>query len=184
MCSSCVGASGGTLHVLQRRAAVCCGGPADQEGGTNSVVRDAAGFRLRARSLPHVPAEPCVVFTVLVFVYPLRFMFGAMASWIGQLSGLPLGGAVDIAGPADVNRLFVLYALLGIIMPAHSRWTLAAGDQPQAVSHSTTSLPEPDASPVRVPRAARREPWVAGAIRRPAADRAGVPVHPSPRRPG
>jgi hypothetical protein len=129
MCSSCVGASGGTLHVLQQRAAVCCGA---------RLIRAAERTRLyatRARRLPHVPAELYAWFTVLVFVYPLRFMFGAMASWIGQLSDLPLGGALDIAGPADVNRLFVLHGMLGIIMPANGRWVgsrrPAASVQPQ-----------------------------------------------------
>jgi hypothetical protein len=59
-----------------------------------------------------------LVFTVLVYVYPLRFMFGAMMSWIGGSTGLPLQGSVAIAGPEDVNRLFAVYGVGFVAMAA------------------------------------------------------------------
>jgi Endosomal/lysosomal potassium channel TMEM175 len=53
-----------------------------------------------------------LVFTVLVYVYPLRFMFGLMMAWIGMITGLPLGTRrVSIAGPGDVNEMFALYGV-------------------------------------------------------------------------
>jgi uncharacterized membrane protein len=52
-----------------------------------------------------------LVFTVLIYVYPLRFMFSLMMAWIGRWSGLPLHSSVRIEGAADVNRLFVLYGI-------------------------------------------------------------------------
>ena len=59
---------------------------------------------------PTVLLSCALVFTVLVYVYPLRFMFGLMMSWIGRLSGLPVGsGTQGLEGIADVNRLFVVY---------------------------------------------------------------------------
>src|ERR1700741_4251011 len=59
---------------------------------------------------PTVLLSCALVFTVLVYVYPLRFMFGLMMSWIGHISGLPLGsGAQTLEGIGDVNRLFVVY---------------------------------------------------------------------------
>jgi uncharacterized membrane protein len=52
----------------------------------------------------------CVlVFTVLVYVYPLRFMFGAMMAWLGGLAGFGFDGPVTITQPEEVNRLFVIY---------------------------------------------------------------------------
>jgi uncharacterized membrane protein len=59
---------------------------------------------------PTVLLSCVLVFTVLVYVYPLRFMTGLMTSWIGRITDLPLGsGAQSIAGVGDVNRLFVVY---------------------------------------------------------------------------
>lgn len=54
-----------------------------------------------------------LVFTVLVYVYPLRFMAGVLFTWIGLLTGLPLGPAGDlgIRGPAEINAMFVIYGL-------------------------------------------------------------------------
>jgi hypothetical protein len=61
---------------------------------------------------PTVLLSCALVCTVLVYVYPLRFVFGAMMTWIGRLSGLPLGsGAQRLEGVEDVNRLFVVYGL-------------------------------------------------------------------------
>jgi len=52
----------------------------------------------------------CVlVFTVLIYVYPLRFMFGMMMTWIGRLSGLPLGSGELRLSIEDVGTVFVVY---------------------------------------------------------------------------
>ena len=59
-----------------------------------------------------------LVFTVLIYVYPLRFMFQLMMTWIGQLTGLPLGTGVRISGYQDVNRIFMLYGIGFTIMSA------------------------------------------------------------------
>jgi uncharacterized membrane protein len=59
---------------------------------------------------PTVLLSCALVFTVLVYVYPLRFIFGLMMSWIGWMTGLPLGsGAQSLRGGGDVNHLFVIY---------------------------------------------------------------------------
>lgn len=61
----------------------------------------------------------CLVFTVLVFVYPLRFMFSSMMAWIAGMSGLPIGpdrGTLGIRALEDVNRMFVIYGLGFIAM--------------------------------------------------------------------
>jgi hypothetical protein len=52
-----------------------------------------------------------LVFTVLIYVYPLRFMFSLMMDWIGRMAGwaLPPGARIEELG--DVNRLFVLYGI-------------------------------------------------------------------------
>lgn len=55
-----------------------------------------------------------LVFTMLVYVYPLRFMFSAMMAWLGGMANLPLGPARDALGirsVSDVNRMFVIYGL-------------------------------------------------------------------------
>lgn len=55
-----------------------------------------------------------LVFTMLVYVYPLRFMFSAMMAWLGGLANVPLGPARDTLGIRsfeDVNRMFVIYGL-------------------------------------------------------------------------
>ena len=51
-----------------------------------------------------------LVFTVLVYVYPLRFVFSLMMAWIGILTGVQLSN-VSIGGPADVNATFVVYGI-------------------------------------------------------------------------
>lgn len=54
----------------------------------------------------------CVlVCTVLVYVYPLRFMFGLMVAWFGQLTGLGDLRLFRIDGPADVNTIFAIYGV-------------------------------------------------------------------------
>lgn len=52
-----------------------------------------------------------LVCTVLVYVYPLRSMFGAMMTWIGSMTGLAALGGVTISQPGDVNSLFVIYGI-------------------------------------------------------------------------
>jgi len=52
-----------------------------------------------------------LVFTVLVYVYPLRFMFQAMAAYAGYLVGADLGGRKIVIEAAQVNRLFVAYGV-------------------------------------------------------------------------
>ena len=53
-----------------------------------------------------------LVFTVLVFVYPLRFMMNALASGSANLMGLSIGpdvASLGIAGMRDATRMFVVY---------------------------------------------------------------------------
>ncbi len=53
-----------------------------------------------------------LVFTVLVFVYPLRFMMNALASGSAHLMGLSIGpdiATLGISGMRDANQMFVVY---------------------------------------------------------------------------
>lgn len=59
-----------------------------------------------------------LVFTVLIYVYPLRFMFQLMMTWISQMTGLPLGSGASITDYQDVNRIFLLYGIGFTIMSA------------------------------------------------------------------
>ena len=55
-----------------------------------------------------------LVFTMLVYVYPLRFMFSAMTAWLGGLADLPVGpdrDSLGIGSIEDVNRMFVIYGI-------------------------------------------------------------------------
>jgi uncharacterized membrane protein len=55
-----------------------------------------------------------LVFTTLVYVYPLRFMMSSMMAWIGWLTDFPLApphGELGIRRVEDVNRMFVIYGL-------------------------------------------------------------------------
>jgi uncharacterized membrane protein len=52
-----------------------------------------------------------LVFTVLIYVYPLRFMFGLMVNWFGRMTGLAIHGGSFIRDIGDVNRLFMLYGI-------------------------------------------------------------------------
>jgi uncharacterized membrane protein len=52
-----------------------------------------------------------LVFTVLVYVYPLRFMFGVTMAWIGWLLDLPFSREVTLNDPSEVNGLFVVYGI-------------------------------------------------------------------------
>lgn len=55
-----------------------------------------------------------LVFTVLVFVYPLRYMVNAVTGFSASLTGLPIGPDVrtlGITGVQDVNHMFVIYGI-------------------------------------------------------------------------
>jgi uncharacterized membrane protein len=64
---------------------------------------------------PTVVLSCLLVFTVLVFVYPLRFMASAFVTWIGWMLGLlELGSGVagaGVDGAGDINRLFAIYGM-------------------------------------------------------------------------
>jgi len=71
-----------------------------------------------------------LVFTVLVYVYPLRFMFSSMMEWFSYVLGVPLAGVPVTMRPGQVNGLFVVYgagfvAMCGaiILLNLHS-WRL------------------------------------------------------------
>ncbi len=57
----------------------------------------------------------CVlVFAVLLFVYPLRYMSNALASFMAIATGLPIGPdyrTLGLTGMPDVNRMFVIYGI-------------------------------------------------------------------------
>lgn len=69
---------------------------------------------------PTVILSCLLVFTVLVYVYPLRFMTSAFVTWVGWM--LRLGpapdGALGMASALDVNRLFVIYGVGFVAMCA------------------------------------------------------------------
>ncbi|MEM7414093.1 MAG: TMEM175 family protein [Gemmatimonadota bacterium] len=53
-----------------------------------------------------------LVFTVLVYVVPLRFMFGLFFFWIGSMTGLPIGPTtITVGGPEDVTLMFTVYGI-------------------------------------------------------------------------
>jgi uncharacterized membrane protein len=86
-----------------------------------------------------------LVFTVLVYVYPLRFMFGLMFAWIGQLTGLQLGsGSLTVSGPQDIIRLFAIYGVgfmamstTLLLLNVHA-WRLRASLQLDAIEREIT----------------------------------------------
>lgn len=59
-----------------------------------------------------------LVFTVLIYVYPLRFMFGMLIAWLSQVFGGPFSETVRVADPSEVNRTFVVYGIGFIAMSA------------------------------------------------------------------
>ncbi|KFL37653.1 hypothetical protein N788_00355 [Arenimonas donghaensis DSM 18148 = HO3-R19] len=62
-----------------------------------------------------------LVFTVLLFVYPLRYMTSALSGFIATLTGLPVGPELDtlgLTGREDVNRMFVVYGVGFMAMSA------------------------------------------------------------------
>lgn len=61
---------------------------------------------------PTVLLTCLLIFTVLIYVVPLRFMFGLISLWIGELTGLPLGSPhIEFTGLSDVATLFMIYGI-------------------------------------------------------------------------
>lgn len=61
---------------------------------------------------PTVIMSFLLVITVLIYVVPLRFMFGMMFTFVGVVTGLPIGEpSMDIDNPGDVNVMFAVYGL-------------------------------------------------------------------------
>lgn len=58
---------------------------------------------------PAIVLSCLLVFTVLVYVYPLRFLAQALSAFIGYLVGVDLGGRSIAIEPTQVNRLFIVY---------------------------------------------------------------------------
>jgi uncharacterized membrane protein len=53
-----------------------------------------------------------LVFTVLVYIYPLKFVFLSMTTWLRFGLGLPIPAQpVTVGEAADINRLFVIYGV-------------------------------------------------------------------------
>ena len=53
-----------------------------------------------------------LVFTVLVYVYPLRFLFMAMTVALAQVFGLPITSElISIGAPSQINTLFIIYGV-------------------------------------------------------------------------
>jgi Endosomal/lysosomal potassium channel TMEM175 len=63
---------------------------------------------------PSIMLSCVLVFTVLVFVYPLRYMVSAITGFTASLTGLPIGPdyrTLGITGVRDVNRMFLIYGI-------------------------------------------------------------------------
>jgi uncharacterized membrane protein len=59
---------------------------------------------------PTVIVSCALVFTVLVYVVPLRFMSGLFFVWVGALSGLPVGPReIQFSAPQDADTMFTIY---------------------------------------------------------------------------
>lgn len=67
------------------------------------------GRRYGLEDGPAVVLSCLLVFTVLVYVYPLRFVFQSMMAYFGYVLGLDLGGRSIAIESTQVNRLFVIY---------------------------------------------------------------------------
>lgn len=58
-----------------------------------------------------------LVFTILVYVYPLRFLAKALTAWMDHVLGLPLTSQpISFDSPAELNQLFAIYAAGFMIM--------------------------------------------------------------------
>lgn len=61
---------------------------------------------------PTVLLSCLLVFTVLIYVVPLRFMFGILFLSIEMFTGIPIGSdSLEVTGPADVNTMFAVYGV-------------------------------------------------------------------------
>ncbi len=59
-----------------------------------------------------------LVFTVLIYVYPLKFLFRSLTDWLGYLLGLAPGKSTVSIANSEVNRLFVIYGVGFVAMCA------------------------------------------------------------------
>lgn len=61
---------------------------------------------------PTVLLSCLLVFSVLIYVVPLRFMFGVLMGWIGYVLGLPIGPRdIGLQGPEQVNTVLMIYGV-------------------------------------------------------------------------
>ena len=67
---------------------------------------------------PTVLLSCLLVFTVLIYVYPLRFMFSSMVAWLSYISGLQQASGQIFVDEEQVNSLFVVYGIGFIAMCA------------------------------------------------------------------
>jgi len=58
---------------------------------------------------PTILLSSLLVATVLIYVYPLRFLFTAMMDWFTYLLGVPLNPDLPALEVHQVNRLFIVY---------------------------------------------------------------------------
>lgn len=72
--------------------------------------------RYGLEDVPAILISCLLVFTVLVYVYPLRFLFNSMMEWLSYLLGVPSTGPPVSMRPEQVNSLFVVYGIGFIAM--------------------------------------------------------------------
>jgi uncharacterized membrane protein len=66
---------------------------------------------------PTVLMSILFVFTMLIYVYPLRMVFGTFMSFISRVTGLPVGhDAFALDNSNDLNTLFVVYGVGFVLM--------------------------------------------------------------------
>lgn len=66
-----------------------------------------------------------LVFTVLVFVYPLRYMSSAVTGFTASLTGLPIGpdvSALGVTGLRDVNGMLLIFGIGFMFMALAIAW--------------------------------------------------------------
>jgi uncharacterized membrane protein len=66
--------------------------------------------------VPTILLSCLLVFTVLIYVYPLRFMFGSMTSWLFYLLGVPMSSEPIRMRLVEYNHMFVIYGVGFIAM--------------------------------------------------------------------
>ena len=59
-----------------------------------------------------------LVFTVLVYVYPLKFLFSSSIAWLTYALGVPITSDLVSLSPLNVNSLFVIYGVGYVAMCA------------------------------------------------------------------